>query len=121
MLRMTLLIYVAYILSIKSKAMFVLPMILVLFFDQVLRVQSEVLERKMERMGNVDIGLYTKWKDQQARIQQIRGICTVLIIGLIAAGAIHYYIRARRSFGAKFSNVTFFMGTKKCKNIKDTD
>jgi hypothetical protein len=39
-------IYALYIMSTKAKAYFVLPMIIVLFVDQILKIQIDIMERK---------------------------------------------------------------------------
>lgn len=109
MFRTTFMIYALYILSTKAKAYYVLPMLIVLFIDQILKVQVGILEKreseKIARAGDAA---------QRERIVKIREGMTWAIVLLILGGMLHYYIRARIEFGAKFSTVAFFAGTKEC-------
>ena len=109
MFKTTGIIYGLYVLSIKSKAYFVLPMLVCLFCDQVTRVQINIINKrdteKIARDG--DLALKNK-------LIKVRAALTWVIVALIVGGMLHYYIRARLEFGDHFSTVAFFAGTKKC-------
>jgi len=102
-------LYALYIASVKSKAIFVMPMILALVADHVLRVQVELMEKREADGLASDGDLALK-----ARLVQLRAALTWVIVALIVGGMLHYYIRARLEFGDQFSTVAFFAGTKKC-------
>lgn len=117
LLRTTLYIYVLYILSTKSKAMFVVPMLVVLFVDQILRVHAEVMGKDAARHGvNNDSDLQARALEQQSRIQRARQWLTAVIVALILAGVLHYYVRARMEYGKEFNHVLFFVGKRTCAN-----
>jgi len=109
MFRTTGLIYGLYILSTKAKAHFVIPMLITLFLDQVLRVQIGIIDKreteKQAREGDLAM---------RATLIKIRGAMTWIIVALIVGGVLHYYIRARLEFGAAFDTTTFLLGTKQC-------
>jgi len=109
MFRTTATIYALYILSTKAKAYFVLPMLIVLFLDQIAKVQVGILDKrekeKLARDGDIAM---------RATLIKVRAALTWVIVALIVGGMLHYYIRARLEFGDQFSTVAFFAGTKKC-------
>lgn len=102
-------LYALYIASVKSKAIFVMPMILALVADHVLRVQVELMEKR-EAEGTARDGDLAR----KAQLVKIRATLTWVIVALITGGLLHYYVRARREFGADFRFVTFLAGTKRC-------
>jgi hypothetical protein len=112
LMRTTLAIYVLYLLSTKAKAYFVLPMLIALFADQIMRVQIQVIDKR-EREARALPGDASL----RALLDRTRGWLTWVIVGLIVTGTIHYYLRARADFGDRFSNVVFLVGTKRCQGM----
>lgn len=100
----TLFVYFLFILMIKSKWQFSLPVLGLLLIDQSIRIQVEYLEKKEEETDkkNADIQWWNK----------IRSILTVVIGILIVAGVIHYAMRQRKEFGKDFRWDTFFFASK---------
>ena len=47
-------------------------------------------------------------------LSKIREYVAYGIVGTIAIGVIHYYIRAKKEFGSDFDHYKFFLGTKEC-------
>lgn len=107
-------IYILYIMSTKAKAVFVLPMIILLFLDQIIKVQVEILGRRLKEAGKTEDD---KLKKQHKVLQQVRNVLTYLIVLLIVGGLVHYYVRARMEFGTDFSHTKFFLGTRRCANM----
>jgi len=109
MFKMTGIIYGLYIFSIKSKAYFVLPMLVSLLADQLMKVQIEILNKreKEEPAREGDAKMKT-------RLIKAREAMTWVIVFIIFAGMASYYVRARIEFGDKFSTTAFFLGTKRC-------
>jgi len=122
MFKTTLYIYALYILSTKSKAMFVLPMLVLLFIDQVIKIQIDIYDKKVndEAKANAEAKEGFVGEAQQIeKLQKMRVALKNVIILIIVAGAVHYFIRAKRQFGKGFSYVKFFAGTVKCSHVKD--
>lgn len=119
-------IYALYIMSTKAKAYFVLPMIIVLFIDQVLKIQIDIMERahdEKEAMEDLATKIDAKTKKQERIdiLKRIRAYLTYVIVTLIVVGMLHYYVRARLEFKDQFSHSAFFFGTRKCANIDDSN
>ena len=129
-------IYALYIMSTKAKAYFVLPMIIVLFVDQILKIQIDIMERKegMEDKPKTAAGEQSKTaagdfaakidakmnkKDRIDLLKRIREYLTYVIVTLIVVGVLHYYVRARLEFQDQFSHSAFFFGTRKCANLEN--
>lgn len=105
-LRNTLLIYSLYIISTKSKAKFVVPMLLSLTLDQVIKIYIDTTPNMNEKL--------------KENLSRFRNVLTVVIICLIIIGFIHYFLRAKREFGDNFSFSKFILGTNKCANVMET-
>lgn len=99
----TLLIYSLYIISTKSKAYFVIPMLIILTIDQLSKIYIDTNKNISEQTKN--------------KIENIRSKLSIIIIMLIFVGFIHYFIRAKREFGDNFNIVKFVLGTNKCENV----
>lgn len=101
----TLFVYFLFILMIKSKWQFSVPVLALLIVDQSIRVQVDYLERttsdSKENAVTID-----KWN-------QLRSVLSIILGVLIVAGVIHYAIRQKAEHGSKFSWSTFFF-TSKC-------
>jgi len=109
MFKTTGVVYALYILSTKAKAYFVLPMLIVLFLDQIAKVQVGIVdkreEEKLAREGDIAM---------RAKLIKVREAMTWVIVALIFAGMASYYVRARSEFGDRFSTTAFFAGTNRC-------
>jgi len=113
MFKTTGIIYALYILSTKAKAHFVLPMLVVLFVDQIAKVQVGILDKRAEKKLALEGDAELK-----ERIVKMREMMTWVIVALIVGGVASYYVRARMEFGESFSTVKFFVGTKECASTK---
>jgi hypothetical protein len=119
-------IYALYIMSTKAKAYFVLPMIIVLFVDQILKIQIDIMERNEgmeDKTAAADfaakIDAKMNKKDRIDLLKRIREYLTYVIVTLIVVGVLHYYVRARLEFQDQFSHSAFFFGTRKCANLEN--
>ena len=114
MLKLTVIIYAVYILSTKTKAFIILPVLMVLFIDQMIKVQVDILERE-EKENKIpsDSSKLPFYKNREF-LSKIREYVAYGIVGTIAIGVIHYYIRAKKEFGSDFDHYKFFLGTKEC-------
>ena len=98
----TFFVYFVFILMIKSKWQFGLPVLALLLVDQSIRVQVEYLEKA----GGQEVDTIATWNT-------VRSIISIVLGVLIVAGVVHYAIRQKEEFGSKFNWATFFF-TSKC-------
>jgi hypothetical protein len=98
----TFFVYFVFILMIKSKWQFSLPVLLLLIVDQSIRVQLEYIQKKpcAENTATVE-----RWN-------KVRGVLSIALGVLILAGVIHYAVRQKSEFGSKFDWATFFFASK---------
>jgi hypothetical protein len=106
----TITVYVIFVFSSKAKAEYVFPMLIILMLDQILKLYSNIVEKK-SKVAESDK------KVQIDQIARVRNILTYLIIGIIGLGTFVYFFRQNTEFGKNFSIVTFFLGTFKCKGV----
>ena len=91
----TFFVYVIFLMMVKSKWYFAIPVILLLVGDQSLKVHSDYLEKE------------GKDKKEIEQIDSYRQMINKLIIALIIGGFFHYMFRQWNEFGDKFSFSTF--------------
>jgi hypothetical protein len=103
-LKNTAIVYVLYILSTKSKAISVVPMLLLLTADQMIKIY-------LDTQDDIDPVVKT-------RLEKARSVLTGFILLLIVGGFIWYFIRAKMEFGDEFDYRKFIMGTNKCSHKK---
>jgi hypothetical protein len=106
----TITVYVIFVFSSKAKAEYVFPMLIILMLDQILKLYTNIIEKK-SKVAESDK------KVQIDQIARVRNILTYLIIGIIVLGTFVYFFRQNTEFGKNFSIVTFFLGTFKCKGV----
>jgi hypothetical protein len=99
----TLVIYVIFLMMIKSKWYFSLPILFVLVLDQTIKSHINYLEAQK---NTEDIILYNKYRD----------ILYKLLFGLIITGFIHYGYRQFNEHEKDFSLSTFLFSST-CKKI----
>lgn len=99
----TFIVYTIYIMTTKAKLPFVLPTMVLLLVDQVLKVSNDLAE---ENEGA-----------KNSKIEAVRNVITYVVFGCVAVGFAQYYLRARREFGDKFSFAKFMVGTTKCQGL----
>jgi len=117
MLKFTMIIYVIYILSTKAKALFVLPMLIILFIDQLIKTQLDILKEQQNSDKKEQFQSDPIWYENIPFLEEQRTYLSYIIIGLIVLGVTHYYVRARLEFGDEFDHAKFFLGTKQCANL----
>lgn len=100
----TLFVYVLYIMAIKSKWYFSLPVICILLIDQTIKMHVKYLD-KNKKEDNKDLDKYFDY------YKTLRDNLNNIIITIIVIGFIHYSIRKYNKFGSKFSFYTLLMGT----------
>lgn len=100
----TFFIYAVFLLMVKSKWYFSLPILLMLIIDQSIKVHRDYLEE--HKTGETTLKQYDK----------IRDYINYGIIGLIVVGFGHYTVRQYMEFGSKFNfgKLLFSYG---CKNL----
>lgn len=103
----TIFIYLMFILLVKSKWYFVVPVLGLLLIDQTLK--KDIAYRKQSASDN-DISTYESFAKEFSRV------ANVLIIIIIIVGTIHYAILQKREYKDKFSWMTFFFGFTTCKD-----
>jgi len=91
----TFFVYAIFLMMVKSKWYFAIPVILLLVGDQSLKVHSDYLEKE------------GKDKKEIEQIDSYRQMINKLIIALIIGGFFHYMFRQWNEFGDKFSFSTF--------------
>lgn len=105
--RNTIIVYILYILSSKSKAYTVIPMLVLLSIDQLLKVYVDTNKDAKDEL-TIKLSKYATY---------FRNALTFIILVLIFGGALFYLIRAQNEFGDKFSYRKFILGTGKCANV----
>jgi hypothetical protein len=98
----TFFIYGVFLLMVKSKWYFSLPVLLMLLIDQSIKVHRDYLNAH-----NSDEDTLKLW-------DKIRNYINLAVIGLIVAGFGHYTVRQYLEFGSKFdfSKLLFSYGCK---------
>lgn len=101
----TLFLYTLFVLATKSKAIFVLPVILLLLVDQSLKAHLEYEKRAQP----------TKAAELTVQVNQWSTLINRLIIIIVLMGVVHYAILQKSEYKEAFSWITFFFGVKQCK------
>lgn len=102
----TIFIYLMFMLLVKSKWYFVVPVLGILLIDQTLK--KDIAYRK-QATPEQDITQY------ESLVKQFSRIANILIICIIITGTIHYAILQKREYKDRFSWMTFFFGFTTCK------
>jgi len=100
----TLLVYVIFLMSTKSKLLASAAVLILLIIDQTILLQIK----------------YNIKKDPNAntnKLQKARKWLLVTLVAVVFIGYVHYFIRARREFGTDFSYPKFVFGTVKCAGL----
>ena len=87
----TLFIYGIFLMMVKSKWYFSLPILLLLVLDQSLKIHYSYLEDRKSDKRSIE------------QIDTIRNYINKGVIGLIVVGFVHYIARQYQEFGNKFS------------------
>ena len=104
----TIFVYFIFVLMTKSKWYFVIPVLILLLTDQILKKNLAFIEQRAEE---------PKEKIEQLHTQQqkITFILNIVIIVLIFVGASHYMILQKIEYKDKFSFWKFLFGVSQCK------
>ena len=105
-IKYTLIIYLIYIASTKSKLYFVLPMLGLLTVDQLLDVYAKT-----------DLKYADKTEATVVFVTRVRSTLSVVVALLIVGGITHYTVRAVMEFKGDFDIFKLLMGTYKCTGI----
>jgi hypothetical protein len=97
----SILVYILFMLATKSRIFFIVPVLLLLCLDQVLKTQIAHVKTVSP-------------KSDTSKLEKARGVILYVVIALVIVGSIHYGIKQRRDHGPDFSWTTFFLGTGKC-------
>jgi len=97
----TLLVYSLFVLATKSKWPFTVAMLTVLFVDQVLKNHINYLQKRGETPSE--------------RLTKARTYLFALLVGVVAAGFLHYAHRQRAAFGGGFSLYKLVFTNGNCK------
>jgi hypothetical protein len=106
----TIFIYFIFLLMIKSKWYFSLPVLIILIIDQSLKSHSDYLNK-------------TKPDDKQIlELNKTRNALYIAMLSLIVIGFIHYFFRQLYEFGPNFS-FTKLLFSSKCEktNLEEND
>jgi len=98
----TIFIYIVFLLLMKSKWYFSLPILLILVIDQSMKIHSEYLVKENDLYGAAE------WNTFRNKINMV-------ILILIGVGCIHYGVRQYLENGSDFSMFTF-LSSYGCKN-----
>jgi hypothetical protein len=99
----TIFIYAIFLLMIKSKWYFSLPVLSILVVDQTIKTHIEYLTNLNENDKNIQ------------EFEKTRSLFYKLMIVIIIIGFIHYSVRQYNEFGKDFSLVKLLLSSK-CKN-----
>ena len=109
----TLFLYMLFMLLIKSKWYFVVPILVLLLVDQTLK--KDVAYRKQQQQQGKVVEAYEAYEAYEARIRAASTAINVVIILLAVAGTVHYAVLQKRQYKKGFSWFKFFFGFNKCK------
>lgn len=97
----TLIVYVLFLMSTKSKILASITVLIILIIDQTIKIHIQyILKHNPER--NI------------THLNTIREYLYIVLVAVIIIGYIHYFIRARLEFGDKFNYNKFIFGTVHC-------
>lgn len=105
----TFLIYVLFLLITKSKWYFILPILILLLIDQLLKKQLAIEKEKQKDTETLEMF-------QQA----YTNVIIYLIMGMAVIGALHYAYLQKQEYQNEFSWFKFFFTVTKCKEISST-
>jgi len=91
----TLFIYGLFLMMVKSKWYFSIPVLIVLVIDQSVKMHSEYLDKHLGA------------KEEVKNMEFVRQILNYVIIGLVVVGFGHYMLRQMAEFGDDFHMGTF--------------
>lgn len=94
----TVFIYALFVLMMKSKWYFVIPVVILLIIDQTFKKHIALNHNESDK-----------------RQKKVTEILNIAIIVLIILGATHYWWRQYDEFGDNFSYMKFFFGVSPCK------
>ena len=100
----TILVYLLFVMSTKSKAWASILILILLIIDQTLKTQISYVS-----------GLESPDTAQIARLTRWRRLLYALMVVVIVAGFVHYYIYQKGEYGDQFNLSTFIFGTPKCR------
>ena len=103
----TLVVYLLFVLAIKSRLFYIGTAIALLLVDQIIRNHIAYLDKSAREDKEAVMTYWTK----------IREYIIWAIIGVIIVGAIDYMFRKRKQYGKEFDLKTFLLGTNKCRGI----
>lgn len=104
----TLFVYFIFMLMIKSKWYFVVPVIILLLIDQSIKKE---LNYELNKMSDKDA---IEKKREYAK--KISSIINIIIIVIIVIGTIHYAFLQKLEYKENFSFYKFFLGVSECKS-----
>jgi hypothetical protein len=104
----TVFVYFLFVLMTKSKWYFVIPVLILLLTDQLIKKNLAFVEQRAEDPKE-------KIEKLRARQQKITYILNITIIVLIFVGASHYMILQKIEYKDKFSFWKFLFGISQCK------
>ena len=87
----TIVVYLLFLLMVKSKWYFSMPVLLLLIIDQSIKLHHDHMQKK--NMNDTDLSTYNKW----------RQYISYLIYAIIIVGFVAYGIRQHREFRSAFS------------------
>ena len=102
----TVLVYVLFVMSTKSKAWASILILVLLIIDQTLKTQLNYLNTQESPDAAVI-----------SRLEQWRRLLYQLMIVVIVAGFAHYYIYQKGEYGDTFNLPSFIFGTPKCREM----
>lgn len=102
----TIFVYLLFILMIKSKWYFVIPVLILLLLDQTLKKHVALQEAKEK-----DTASLKPLKETQNLVTRI---LNAFIVVIILIGSMHYLYLQYKQHGKAFNLYTFFFGVKHC-------
>lgn len=100
----TIVVYLLFVLLIKSRLVFAGTALSLLLVDQVLKNHVAYLEKKERDPAYVE------------RFKRARAYIFWIFVAVAVVGTIDYFIKQKREHGERFSYKLFFMGTHMCRN-----
>lgn len=100
----TVLVYILFVLTTKSKWFFAVPVLVLLLVDQSLKKYAQGV----------------KEPERQRELQQASKVLNAVVFVTIIAGTFDYMLRQKKEYKGRFSYTTFFLGSNRaCKaNLK---
>jgi hypothetical protein len=113
----TVLVYILFVMSTRSKAWASIAVVVILIIDQTVKMHINYLMTQEGDVSCLGLNCPLPIAEQISRFNKLRRLLYMLIVVIIVAGFIHYYMYQKREWGSDFNMLTFLFGVPKCREM----